>query len=200
MSIAILHDMSLLHPQVVVGYDTSHSAGAALSRAITLAARAPFHVLHIACIVDRHVPLPGHERDGTVDFAYTERIQEELTEHILQELRTSGIAGRVQFFVHVRIGKPAEELLILARDVGADLIIVGSKGLTGLERLVLGSVAETVVREAKCTVEVARVKSYDDVELAHIVEVEPHRGYVPPHRYTYHDPRLEMRPNDWPLY
>jgi len=37
------------------------------------------------------------------------------------------ISASVHFFVHVRIGKPAEELLALASDVGADLIIVGSK-------------------------------------------------------------------------
>ena len=109
-------------------------------------------------------------------------------------------ADRIQFFVHVRIGKPADELLELAREVGADLIIVGSKGLTGVERLVLGSVSEKVVREAGCTVEVARPKTYDYVELSRIVDAEPHLSYVPPHRYRYEDHRVEMRPPEWPLY
>jgi len=117
-----------------------------------------------------------------------------------QELRAAGIEDRIQFYVHVRIGKPADELLDLAHDIGADLVIIGSKGLTGIERIVLGSVSEKVVREARCTVEVARLKTYDHVELSHIVEVAPHRTYVPPHRYTYDDPRLETRPPEWPLY
>jgi nucleotide-binding universal stress UspA family protein len=157
-------------------------------------------VLHVACIVERHAPVPGHEHHGRVDYAYTERLQQELTDVIDQELRASDVQGRVHFFVHVRIGKPAEELLDLAREVGADLIIVGSKGLTGIERLVLGSVSERVVREAGCTVEVARLKSYPYVELADIIEVEPHLTYVPPHRYSYEDHRVEMRPPEWPLY
>ena len=186
--------------QVVVGYDFSHSGNAALHRAIALAARAPFHVLHVACIVERHVPLPGFVHHGHVDYAYTERVQQALTDLIAQELRAANIESRVHFIVHVRIGKPADELLVLARDVGADLIIVGSHGYTGVERLILGSVSEKVVREARCTVEVARPKAYEDVELATIVEVEPHHHYVPPHRYSYEDQRVALRPIEWPLY
>lgn len=186
--------------QVVVGYDFSQSGSAALHRAIDLAARAPCHVLHVACIVDRHAPLPGHARPGHVDYAYTERVQQELTDAIAQELHAADVQGRVHFFVHVRIGKPAEELLDLAREVGAELIIVGSKGLTGVERAIVGSVSERVVREAGCTVEVARPTSYEHVELVDVVEVEPHHTYVPPHRYRYEDRRLELRPAEWPLY
>jgi nucleotide-binding universal stress UspA family protein len=192
--------MTNTNSQVVVGYDFSHSGNAALYRAIALAARAPFHVLHVACIVDRHAPPPVIVHHGPVDYAYTERLQQALTDVIAQELRASNTQGRVHFCVHVRIGKAAEELLALARDVGADLIIVGSKGLTGVERIVLGSVSEKVVREAKCTVEVARPKTYDYVELAEIVDHEPHLSYVPPHRYSYEDHRVDLRPNDWPLY
>jgi nucleotide-binding universal stress UspA family protein len=191
--------MTHISSQVVVGYDFSHSGDAAMARAIALAARAPFHVLHFACIVDRHTPLPAGGREH-VDFAYTERLQRTLTDVIAQELRAADVEGRVHFFVHVRIGKPAEELLGVAHDVGADLIIVGSKGLTGVERLVLGSVSETVVREAKCTVEVARPKTYDHVELSNIVDHEPQLSYVPPHRYSYEDHRVELRPIEWPLY
>jgi nucleotide-binding universal stress UspA family protein len=192
--------MSNTSSQVVVGYDFSHAGNAALYRAIALAARAPFHVLHFACIVDKHAPLPAAAPHGPVNYAYTERLQQALTDVVQQELRAAHVEGRVHFCVHVRIGKPAEELLAIARDVGADLIIVGSKGLSGVERMVLGSVSERVVREAGCTVEVARPKTYDYVELANIIEVEPHLSYVPPHRYSYEDHRLEHRPAEWPLY
>src|SRR5258705_4168004 len=50
MPVAMADDMTNTHSQVVVGYDFSHSSNAALSRAIALAGRAPFHVLHFACI------------------------------------------------------------------------------------------------------------------------------------------------------
>jgi hypothetical protein len=110
---------------------------------------------------------------------------------------------RVHFFVHARIGKAAAEILELAREVGADLIIVGSHGLTGVERLLLGSTSEHVVREAGCPVEVARPKRYAEVALLPIEPVDPaqpRHTYVPPHRYTYEDHRVNLRPAEWPLY
>jgi hypothetical protein len=45
-----------------------------------------------------------------------------------------------------------------------------------------------------------RPKTYPTVELVNIVEVEPTRGYLPPHRYYYEDHRVSLRPADWPLY
>jgi len=200
MRVATTTIMTNLNLQVVVGYDFSPSGNAALYRAITVGARAPCHVLHFACVVDRHGPgLPVNVAHDHIDYAYTERLQQALTDVVAQELRAADLQGRVHFFVHVRIGKPADELLALAHESGADLIIVGSKGLTGVERLFLGSVSEKVVREAKCTVEVARPKTYEYVALDDIIEVEPHLSYVPPHRYSYEDRRLELRPDEWPL-
>ena len=186
--------------QVVVGYDFSSTGYVALQRALALGVRAPFHVLHFVCVVDRHGPLPAVAPSGPVDYAYTEKVQAALTDTVTQELRAIDLDRAVHFCVHVRIGKPVEELLDVARSVGADLILVGSKGLTGVERLVLGSVSERLVREARCTVEVVRPKGYEDVALAKIVDHEPHLTYVPPHRYSYEDKRLEKRPSEWPLY
>ena len=107
---------------------------------------------------------------------------------------------RVHFFVHARLGQPAQEILDLAREVGADLIIVGSTGMTGVERVLIGSTSEHIVRDAHCTVEVARPKKYRDVELVPVEEVDRPHTYVPPHRYTYEDHRVNLRPAEWPLY
>jgi nucleotide-binding universal stress UspA family protein len=49
-------------------------------------------------------------------------------------------------------GDPAAEILALAREAGCDLIVMGTHGRTGLGRLLLGSVAEQVVRKAACPV------------------------------------------------
>jgi nucleotide-binding universal stress UspA family protein len=191
--------MSAANSQVVVGFDFTPSGRAALDRATALAARAPFHVLHIVCVLEPHAPIaavPGKH----VDIAYAERVQAALTAEVKQELEASRVATRVHFYIHVRIGKPAQEILGVARDVGADLIIVGSQGRHGVERLVLGSVSEHVVREAQCTVEVARPKTYAEVALLQMVEVEPTHHYIPPHRYSYEDNRVMLRPPEWPLY
>jgi nucleotide-binding universal stress UspA family protein len=49
-------------------------------------------------------------------------------------------------------GSPTEEILRTAEEVQADLIVMGTHGRTGLERLLLGSVAEAVLRQAPCPV------------------------------------------------
>ncbi len=59
-------------------------------------------------------------------------------------------------FIHV--GKPAAEIVKAAKDWPADLIVVGSHGRGGVERLLLGSVAEAVMRHATCPVLVVRAE------------------------------------------
>lgn len=56
----------------------------------------------------------------------------------------------------VRSGDPKKVIVDEARVWGADLILVGSHGRTGLRRLFMGSVAESVLRHAPCSVEVVR--------------------------------------------
>ncbi len=57
-------------------------------------------------------------------------------------------------FIHV--GKPATEIVKAAKDWPADLIVIGSHGRGGFERLLLGSVAEAVMRHSTCPVLVVR--------------------------------------------
>ena len=181
--------------QVVVAYDFSPSAEEALMRAIDVAARAPQHVLHVVCALDP----ASYGRHVTAEAA--ESIQRQARERV-----AAGFAGRitateVQFFIHARIGNAADQILAVARDVGADLLFIGSHGKTGVERFLLGSVSERVVREAKCPVMVARHKGYENVDLL-AVFAYPHERhtYQPPHRYAYVDRRVITRPPNFPLY
>ncbi|HEU0033271.1 MAG TPA: universal stress protein [Kofleriaceae bacterium] len=189
---------------VVVGYDFSHTGHAALHRAVALAARAPGHVLHVVCVIDPDEPIPSIPSYDGVDHMYAARVQEALAIETQKELDAADVHGRVHFFVHARIGdKVAAEILAIAEEVGADLIIVGSHGLTGVERFLIGSTSEKIVREAKCTVEVARAKHYPGVEHATDGDhdkAERDANYLPPHRYEYEDHRVNLRPPEWPLY
>lgn len=54
------------------------------------------------------------------------------------------------------IGDPAEEIIRLANIYKADLIVIGSRGLTGITRIVQGSVSSQVVEEANCSVLVVK--------------------------------------------
>jgi|KBSMisStaDraftv2_1062788.scaffolds.fasta_scaffold358129_2 nucleotide-binding universal stress UspA family protein len=204
-SVAALASMSSPISPVVVGYDFSQSGRAALRRAVTLAGRAPFHVLHVVCVVDPREAIPALPSYNGVDYMYAARVQEALAAETQHELDRADVRGSVHFFVHARIGKPAPEILALAEEIGADLIIVGSrldstKRLTQLERLILGSTSAHVMREAGCTVEIARTKRYPEVTLVPVEPVDPVHTYVPPHRYTYEDHRVNLRPAEWPLY
>ena len=184
---------------VVVGYDFSHTAEEALARALDVACRAPQHTLHVLAALDPRQGL-AVSPTAAVDYAYAEKIQKLAAERITAALAGRAAAHEVQFFVYSRIGSAAEEILRLAEEVGADMIFVGSHSRTGIKRVLLGSVSEHVVREAKCPVMVVKPKDYPDVELETIVESEtPHHRYARPHRYSYIDQRVITRPANWPL-
>lgn len=156
------------HSQVVVGFDFSHSSHAALERAIELAIRAPWHVLQIVSVIDPRMAFPAVPAKH-VDAGYARRVEAAVHALVDQELAARRIDD-VRYFVHARIGKPVTEILGVAADVGADLILVGTKGLTGLERAIVGSTAERIVREAGCTVEVVRPKTYPYVPLLEVTD------------------------------
>ena len=183
--------------QVVVAYDFSPSAEHALARAIEDAARTPQHVLHVLTAIDHH---DGPQAKSGTAYDNAEHVQRLLVEVMKQAFAGRPTASEVQFFVHARIGKPAQEILQLAAEVGADLIFIGSHGKTGLERLVLGSISERVVREALCPVMVARPKGYPHVELLKVVPFDHARtAHREPHRYSYTNNQVIARPPDWPL-
>lgn len=138
-------------------------------------------------------------RHITLDAA--EALQRQAEERITAAFAGRDAAAEVQFFVHARIGHPADEILEVATDVGADLLFIGSHGKTGVERFLLGSVSERVVREARCPVMVVRPKGYKDVDLLKVTTFEHERHkFVAPHRYSYVDKRVITRPPDFPLY
>ena len=62
----------------------------------------------------------------------------------------------VKFTTHRELGHPVHRILSVALDEKIDLIIMGSRGLGGFERLLLGSVSEGVLRHAHCPVLIVR--------------------------------------------
>ncbi|MBS0658721.1 MAG: universal stress protein [Verrucomicrobia bacterium] len=64
----------------------------------------------------------------------------------------------------LRTGQPRDQIIKAARELPADLVVIGTHGYTGLKRLILGSTAEGVVRYAPCPVLVVREQERDFVE------------------------------------
>lgn len=62
--------------------------------------------------------------------------------------------------LHLAVGSAWEEIVRVASDLSADLVLVGTSSRTGLARVLLGSVAEQVVRHARCPVLVLRMKEH----------------------------------------
>lgn len=83
---------------------------------------------------------------------------EQLTNKMGETVRASGLTVETT----VRRGDPRSVILDEAKEWDADLIVVGSHGYTGIKRLLLGSVAQSVVSHAPCSVEVVRQKSENE--------------------------------------
>lgn len=81
----------------------------------------------------------------------------------LDALRVSTPAARVTRVLHA--GPPAEVICWLAQQHGCDLIVMGTHGRTGLVHLLLGSVAEQVLRQARCPVLSIRHRPADEPPL-----------------------------------
>ena len=77
-------------------------------------------------------------------------------EHLAEAVRGADVERGIGYYV--RRGRAAREIIQLAKEHDIDLIVMGSHGLTGLDRLMLGSVAEKVVRGAPCPVFVIKQK------------------------------------------
>lgn len=86
--------------------------------------------------------------------------------NLLQKTQAGFKNAGLHVVVRLAFGKEAEEILKAAKQIQADLIVVGRKGMTGLRRLFLGSVSQQVVQGAACSVMVIRNK-----RLARVPEI-----------------------------
>jgi nucleotide-binding universal stress UspA family protein len=141
---------------VLVGVDFSELSIEALDLGQNMVAESQgeLHVVHV---------LPLQPSDGPVPTVATRELRyAELTAEVQGKLEglVDGVPAAVRrIALHVRVGRADIEIAQLASDVGGDLIIVGTHGLPGLARLVLGSVSEGLVRHATCAVLSYRPKS-----------------------------------------
>jgi nucleotide-binding universal stress UspA family protein len=129
---------------VVVGNDFSPASGYAFDQAARVARRIPGSDLHVVHVVE------GESSDeGSKKLAGLLRSYLEDKVKALGGLELQGVA------IHVRTGHAAREIAQLAKDVGADLIVVGTKKGPHLKQLFVGSTAERLLLAAPCPVFVA---------------------------------------------
>ena len=139
---------------VVVPFDFSDSANTALDTTLAMVDESTrLHVIHVVeptptiISLDPAMPIPPAN-----DTDRHHRAKEEL-DRIFSEGKYS------RFNVDCEIGDPGTEIVNFANSVRAGMIVMSSHGRTGLARLLLGSVAEKVVRSARCPVLILRGES-----------------------------------------
>jgi len=94
---------------------------------------------------------PGMNPDYAVNRLYLDELMREATTRLVDlKTRAAGLGISVQS--RIATGIPSEEVLAVARAEAADLVVVGTRGKTGLEHVLLGSTAERIIRMAPCPV------------------------------------------------
>ncbi len=138
---------------ILFAADFSDASAEAFRVACSLAVEGQtrLHVLHV--VETRSVP-EDTSFLGQVNIQYYEASSDrDRDERLEQELRMAYVPGTpVDVAYGVREGHAAAEILCTAGEVGADLIVVGTHGRTGLSKLLTGSVATSVMRRASCPV------------------------------------------------
>lgn len=150
--------MSIFPTKIVLATDGSEEGALATGAAVELAEKTGSE-LHLAYAVSMPwatgAPDAPAETIGASEAAREEareRAQRFLDEQV-ERIRADGSAVAQ---AHLRMGKPDEEIVVLSDEIGAGLLVVGSRGLGGMQRALMGSVSDSVVRHAHCPVLVVR--------------------------------------------
>jgi nucleotide-binding universal stress UspA family protein len=108
--------------------------------------RATLRILHVVAADD------GWLRLGREEFRDLDKSLQKQATKELQAMAKAHVPRKVRANLEVRIGRPAEEIVAAASDANSDVIVLSTHGHTGLDRLLIGSVAERVMRMAPCPV------------------------------------------------
>lgn len=140
---------------IVVGTDGSDTAKTAVRRA-TMLAKAHAARLHIVVAYDPRLTPEFAKAAKALEEQAWRASPGEQAEQVVQEAANGAEAAGVSVQAHVEIGDAANALIEVAEAEGAELIVVGSKGLASVARFLLGSVPSKVAHHAHCDVLIVR--------------------------------------------
>lgn len=147
--------------KIVCAVDFSEPSRRALTNAVHLARQfgAELTIVHVL-----DTPLAGFggtSSPAAEDLARRQQQGQAELDQFLAGFDRTGVRSAARLLA----GSPAFEILKTVREVGADLLVLGSVGRTGLPRILLGSVAEKVVRELPCSVVTVKAEHAIRVEV-----------------------------------
>ena len=156
--------MSIFPTKVLLATDGSREADLAARTAADLAQKtnSELHVVHAFGIAPVGPPVyPEATELQSVEYEaeseQRQRISEQRAREVLEaEVQKVRSFGDTVAQGHLIEGRVAPEIVGLAEEIGAGLIVMGSRGLGGIRRALMGSVSDSVVRHAHCPVLVVR--------------------------------------------
>ena len=146
--------MSIFPTKIMLATDGSREAWLASKAAIELAKKTDSE-LHVV-LVSPTLSAPEYDAMGLAIEEPREEIKREGRRRLDEQVKHLREAGGTVTRAHFRMGRPAESIITVAGEIGAGLILMGSRGLGGLSRALIGSVAASVVRHAHCAVLIVR--------------------------------------------
>src|SRR3712207_6348490 len=163
--------MSIFPTKILLATDGSEEAQLALLTAVDLAnsTNSELHVVTVGpwnpdpAYATHQVGLRWHTYEE-VRGAIGKEAQQILDEQV-RKIKEAG--GTVQE-AHLMRGREEQEIVRLAEEIGAGLIVIGSRGRAGVRRALMGSVSDSVVRHAHCPVLVVRKQKQQEIGRAHV--------------------------------
>jgi nucleotide-binding universal stress UspA family protein len=141
--------MTIFPTKILLATDGSREAELAASTAADLAKihNSELHVVYVEPALPMIADFadPGPER--------TEPESRQLLDEQVERIRSAG--GTVAE-AHLRLGRPDDQIVWVAEELGAGVIVMGSRGHGGVRRALMGSVSDSVIRHAHCPVLVVR--------------------------------------------
>ncbi|MES3517017.1 MAG: universal stress protein [Natronomonas sp.] len=128
-----------MYDRILLPTDGSEAGNKAVSEAIELAT-AHGATIHALFVVNESPYAPE-----LIDADVGSRLRT-VGEEVLGEIRDRAAEAEIEIETEIREGTPAREIIDCAEDIGADVIVMGTHGRSGLDRYILGSVTERVVR------------------------------------------------------
>ena len=141
--------------KILISIDPGESAAIVLQEAQTFLKGFPYAEVHLFTVIDMALIAVGHDTDESLMMATMQRQADDLV-----PIATK-IFGDNGFVFSSEIGYPVDEILQKVQSLHCDLLIMGTHGRTGFEHLIIGSVAEKVLRLAQCNTLIIPMKKKD---------------------------------------
>jgi nucleotide-binding universal stress UspA family protein len=164
--------ISIFPTRILLATDGSEEAVLAAKTAADLANKtgSELHIVHVRPRIQPHYPgyYIGPEVVEGAEAKERERLDREA--QLLLDTQAEQIQAAKGSVAqpHLMVGRPEAEIVALAEELGVGLIVLGSRGRSGVRRALMGSVSDSVVRHAHCPVMVVRQEEEEEVEPAEV--------------------------------